>query len=92
MSGPINATIRAYKMQTVKLEGATLEQVEAAAKADHPFNDELKAKIAEIAATGKRVHLMECPGTFFLTGKRVYDAFPSSREAFGWSFAQARTV
>lgn len=88
----IDATIRADGLQTVKLEGATLDQVEKAAKASHPFDDETRAAILEIAGRGKRVHLMSCPGTAYLTGARVYQAFDSSKKAFGWSISQANAV
>lgn len=88
----INATIRPGDLPIVKLENATLDQVEAAAQSSQPFSDELKAKITNIARTGKRVHITACPGTAYLTGKRVYEAFNSSKASFGWSMAQAMTV
>lgn len=88
----ISATIRPGDLPIAKLEDATIEAVEAAAQPTRPFDDALKTRVAEIAASGKRVHLMACPGTAFLTGARVYEAFDSSRKAFGWSIAQASIV
>lgn len=87
-----DVTIRPGDLPVAKLEQASLAEIEAAAQPTQPFDDALKARIAEISATGKRVHLMACPGTAYLTGARVYEAFPSSKAAFGWSLAQARTV
>ena len=89
---PISATIRPGDLPVVKLEGATLSEVEAACQPSDPFNDELKATILEIAARGKRVQLMACPGTAYLTDARVYQAFDSSKKAFGWSIGQANAV
>lgn len=88
----IDATIRPGDLPTVKLESATLAEVEKAAQASQPFDDEIKASILEIAGRGKRVHLMSCPGTAYLTGARVYQAFDSSKKAFGWSISQANAV
>lgn len=86
----ISATIRPGDLPIVKLETATLEDIETAAQPSKPFSEELKARILAIASTGRRVHLMACPGTAFISGERVYEAFPSSKAAFGWSIAQAR--
>lgn len=88
----IDATIRPGDLPKVKLEGATLAEVEAAAQATHVWDDALKATILEIASRGKRVHLMACPGTAYLTGARIYQAFDSSKKAFGWSISQANAV
>lgn len=87
-----DVTIRAQGLQTTKLEGATLAEIQAAAQPSDPFRGDLVARIREIAADGKRIHLMACPGTAYLTGKRVYEAFASSKAAFGWSISQARMV
>jgi hypothetical protein len=88
----ITATVRPGDLAIVKFEDATLEQVEAGSSASDPFNDDLKAKILEIAAKGKRVHLMACPGTAYLTGARVYQAFEKSQHAFAWAHGQASAV
>lgn len=88
----IDATIRPGDLPKVKLERATLAEVEAAAQATHVWDDALKATILEIASRGKRVHLMACPGTAYLTGARIYQAFDSSKKAFGWSISQANAV
>jgi hypothetical protein len=88
----IDATIRPGDLPTVKLEGATLSEIEKAAQPSQPFDDEIKAAILEIAGRGKRVHLMSCPGTAYINGARVYQAFDSSKKAFGWSISQANAV
>lgn len=88
----IDITIRPGTLPILKLEQASLADIEAAAQSTNPFDDELKNRITAIAATGKRVHLIACPGTAYLTGDRVYQAFNSSRAAIGWSIAQARAV
>lgn len=87
-----DVTIRPGDLPVVKLEEAGMAEIEAAAQPTKPFSDELKDRIAAIAATGKRVHLTACPGTAYLTGARIYEAFDSSKKAFGWLNAQARTV
>lgn len=87
-----DVTIRPGDLPVVKIEQASLAQIESASKATHPFDDELKARIAEIAESGKRVHLMACPAVACLNGDRVYQGFPSSKAAFGWSIGQAKIV
>lgn len=88
----ITATMRPGDLPIVKFEDATLEQVEAGSHSTQPFTPELKARILEIAAKGKRVHMMACPGTAYLTGARVYQAFEKSQHAFAWAHGQASAV
>ena len=79
-----DVTIRPGDLPIVKLEQAGMAEIEAAAQSTQPFDDAMKERIAAIAATGKRVHLMACPGTAYLTGARSYEAFDSSKKAFAW--------
>lgn len=88
----VSATIRPGDLPVVKLENATLAQIEEAARSSQPFDAELKACILEIAGRGKRVHLTASPGVAYLTGDRVYNAFDSSKKAFGWAYAMATAV
>jgi len=88
----ISATIRPGDLPVVKLEQATLDEVEAAARPTQPFSDELRERILAIAASGKRVHLTACPATRYIAGARVYEAFPTSKAAFGWCIGMAHAV
>jgi len=92
VSGGISATIQVPGKPKVKLEGASVEEIEAASGTTQPFGDDLKASILEIAARGKRVHLHYCPGTRYLVDAIVYEAFDSSRKGYAFTISQANAV
>jgi hypothetical protein len=83
---PIDCTIREVGKTIARLDGATIEQVHAASGATQPFSDEDAARIHEIAASGRRVHLMLCGGSRYLAGISVFIVCDSAREARerGW--------
>jgi len=82
----IDCTIREVSKTIAKLDGATIEEIHAASTATQPFSDEDVARMHEIAAEGRRVHLMLCGGSRYIAGINVFIVCASATEARdrGW--------
>lgn len=84
---PIDCTIREVGKTIAKLERATIDEIHAASGATQPFSAADVARMHEIAAEGRRVHLMLCGGSRYLAGISVFIVCASATEARqrGWS-------